>query len=233
MKLREFTILVTFVSLLVCMSSINAQTIWTGPTMIFTKADNVDWTLQENQDRITPNVWITRANSQGIFNIVTEAGYQEKFSPQDTRWAFGTTDNYQTLSYDPWEETIGTPPQMMDQDMVVHLMSDDIYIDIKFTVWTGGANGGGFTYERSTSPPLGMDDLTSNDKPILYPSPAHNFIQISNLITQEKYQIYNALGSQILEGTMGQNDRLNVQNFKSGIYFIRFEGGTTLRFIKI
>lgn len=232
MKPRNFTILMTITSLLICINNLNAQTIWTGPTMTFTKADNVDWTLEENQDRITPNVWITRANSQGIFNIVTETNYLEKFSPQDTRWAFGTTANYLILSYDPWEETIGTPPQMMDQDMVVHLITDDIYIDIKFTAWTGGGNGGGFTYVRSTSPPLGMNEFDVNEGPKLYPNPTTDFIRVSNLLDQEKYQIYDLIGSKILDGTMGQNDQLNVQNFKSGMYFIRFENGTTLRFIK-
>jgi hypothetical protein len=35
---------------------------------------------------------------------------------------------------------------------VVHLISDDIYLDINFTSWTqgGDVNGGGFSYTRST-----------------------------------------------------------------------------------
>ncbi len=232
MKPRNFTILMTIACLLIGINNLNAQTIWTGPTMTFTKVDFADWTLEANQDRITPGVWITRANSQGIFNIVMESTYTEEFSPQDTRWAFGTTDNYLTLEYDPWEEAIGSPPNMMNQDMVIHLISEDIYIDIKFTAWTSGGNGGGFTYERSTNVPLGINEFDLNEEPKLYPNPANDFIRISNLAAQEKYQIYNTIGSKILEGAMGQNDQLNVQNFTSGMYFIRFENGTTLRFIK-
>ena len=46
-----------------------AQTTWDGPTMTFTKADNADPTSEANQDRITPNVWLTRGNSGGqIYN---------------------------------------------------------------------------------------------------------------------------------------------------------------------
>ncbi len=41
-------------------------------TTTFTKSNNADWTLEANQDRITDNVWITRANNSGIFNIATE-----------------------------------------------------------------------------------------------------------------------------------------------------------------
>ena len=46
---------------------------------------------------------------------------------------------------------------MVGVDAVVHLISDDIYIDIKFISWTKGQGseipaGGGFSYERSNSP---------------------------------------------------------------------------------
>ena len=44
-------------------------------TVVFTKADSSDWTLEENQDRITDNVWLTRKHTQSIFNIAQEAGY--------------------------------------------------------------------------------------------------------------------------------------------------------------
>ena len=35
----------------------------------FTKQDSADWTLPENQDRITSSIWITRKHNQSIFNI--------------------------------------------------------------------------------------------------------------------------------------------------------------------
>jgi hypothetical protein len=41
---------------------------------------------------------------------------------------------------------------MVGQDAVLHLISENIYLSIKFTSWTSGANGGGFSYERSTPP---------------------------------------------------------------------------------
>ena len=47
-----------------------SQTIWDGPEITFTKGNNVNINLPQNQDRITDNVWITRGNSGGaIFNI--------------------------------------------------------------------------------------------------------------------------------------------------------------------
>src|SRR5258708_7090536 len=64
--------------------SVEATEVWNGPSVAFTKADFADWTQAKNQDRITPNVWLTRRNSQGLFNIRTESAFNSGFSPADT-----------------------------------------------------------------------------------------------------------------------------------------------------
>jgi hypothetical protein len=201
--------------------------------MTFTKVDNSDLTLEENQDRITDNVWITRANTQGIFNIVTETGYTQELSPADTEWAFGTTADALILSYDPWEEAIGTPPEMMDLDMVVHLITDDIYIDIKFTSWTAGGNGGGFTYERSTNPDLSNPSNNFSSEIIIYPNPANEYLKVSNLLETKEYKIINVLGTIIYEGSIENDEKINILDLKSGIYFLKIENYLPKRFIKV
>ena len=60
------------ISVFLLVSSAKAQTIWTGAPMTFTKADYADWTNAANQDRITDNVWLTRKDTQGLFNIAQE-----------------------------------------------------------------------------------------------------------------------------------------------------------------
>ncbi|MGW8316579.1 MAG: T9SS type A sorting domain-containing protein [Bacteroidales bacterium] len=136
-----------------------SETFWTGDVITFTKANNADWTQAGNQDRITDNVWLTRADNQGLFNIAQEESFSGGLfgtvgggSPYDTEWAFGSiADGVETLEFDYWGNAIGwSPPDMVDQNMVLHLISQNIYIDIKFTSWTSGGNGGGFSYERST-----------------------------------------------------------------------------------
>ncbi len=144
------TCLVILVFLLV--SSANAQTIWTGPPMTFTKADYADWTNAANQDHITDSVWLTRKGTQGLFNIAQEAGFGSS-SPADTEWAYGSAVNWQSLTFQPWGDWHGWAPRStLGQDAVLHLITDDIYIDIKFLSWTSGTDGGGggFSYERST-----------------------------------------------------------------------------------
>jgi hypothetical protein len=126
----------------------DAATIWNGPPITFSKANGADPTQAANQDRITPQVWITRGSSRGIYNAKVESSYSDT-SPADTEWAYGTTANLASLTFKSWVEWNGRiPPNMVGQDAVIHLISEDIYIDIKFTVW--GSRAGNFTYTRST-----------------------------------------------------------------------------------
>ncbi len=152
------------VGLLILAGSAGAQTVWTGPEINFTKPDGADWTLPENQDRITDNVWLTRQDFGGIYNIAVEAAYT-KLSPADTEWAYGDADDYENLTFDTWVNWAAhIPPGTVGQDAVVHLISEDIYIDIMFTSWGIGIGGGGaFSYERTTAPePSSNTDFDSD-----------------------------------------------------------------------
>jgi hypothetical protein len=135
-------------------------TIWSleDGYIVFNKPNGADWTLEANQDRITDNVWITRKNNQGLFNIAAETGYTGSYddspSPQGTLWAYGTAADYENLTFDTWSNTHGgVPPEMVGEDMVMYLADDNLYIDVRFTSWTQSSNGGGFTYARGSGVP--------------------------------------------------------------------------------
>jgi len=126
-------------------------TIWSGPVRTFTKADGADETREENQDRLTDNVWITRPVAEGqIYNANTEAAPDQATSPAGTEWAFGTTADIQSLEFGTFRGALGQPKNLIGIDLVVHLIADDIYADVKFTAWSQGKNKGGFAYEIST-----------------------------------------------------------------------------------
>ncbi len=134
-------------------STSGAVVIWGGPTATFTKPDYAAWTQPQNQDRITPNVWITRADNQGLFNIKQESFFSHSSSPSGTRWADGTAANWQSLAFTDWETWTGhNPSGTVGRNAVLHLIADDIYLDIKFLSWTALAGGGGFSYARTTAP---------------------------------------------------------------------------------
>src|ERR1035441_4866092 len=129
-----------------------AATIWTGPTTTFVNNAGSDPTQAVNQDRLTPNVWITRGSSQGIYNAKTETGFTHDLSPADTEWADGTIANYSSLPYMNWnawaQSHPGGPVATVGVSAVVHLISDDIYLNVQFTSW--GQRTGGFSWQRST-----------------------------------------------------------------------------------
>jgi hypothetical protein len=234
MKQFYFLTLITFSALSI--GNLKAQTIWTGPTTTFTKVNNADWTLEANQDRITSNVWLTRENNQGIFNIKIEGAGDACDSdvPGDTEWTYGTTANYSSLTYQTLGNLIGCNfSNIVDgQDMVVHLITDDIYIDIKFLSWTSGGAGGGFSYERSTDQTLGTDNFELENTIKLFPNPSSEFIQVSGLTTKVDYTIYNILGEEIKKGIISDEEEIDVKNLNSGLYFLRLDNRNTIKFMK-
>ena len=143
----------------------SAAVVFTGLDVDFTKAANADPTLPENQDRITDNVWLTRGSIEGLFNIAQEGGYSMLISPADTEWAFQglngnpdsgiSAENYESLSFSNWQASLNSAVGdfILDRPGVIHLISDDIYLDIVFTDWgRGGGAGGNFSYTRSVIP---------------------------------------------------------------------------------
>ena len=138
--------------------------VWNGPSITFTKPDFADWTLPVNQDRLTNHVWLTRMNVAQLFNIFVES-FPDNTAPLDTEWAFGPTQpgnpgsiaasNYANLIFAPFVPALNLAVGRNILDYgpgVLHLISDDIYLDIKFTSWTNGMarGGGGFSYIRTT-----------------------------------------------------------------------------------
>ena len=136
-------------------SAAQAATIWNGPLISFAKPAGANPSLAASQDRMTPDIWLTRGSSQGLFNANDESGFSHFSSPAGTEWANGSLANYASLSFTDWNHWAkgvnAGPPSTVGVDAVLHLIPDDIYLSIKFTSWSSGASGGGFSYLRSTA----------------------------------------------------------------------------------
>lgn len=135
-----------------------AATVWTGPLKTYTQPAADDPELASNQDRLTDQVWLTRARRDRMFNAKTETFTTRGISPEDTEWATGTLANFANLNYTDftsWVDSLGggrVNGKIVNKDAVVHLISEDIYLSIRFTFW-GGNGAGGFSYQRSTPAP--------------------------------------------------------------------------------
>ncbi|MGB0933519.1 MAG: T9SS type A sorting domain-containing protein [Lishizhenia sp.] len=219
----------------------SAQTLWTGPSITFTKADGADWNLEANQDRITSNVWLTRLNNQSIFNIAVETSqtgpYDSTLSPADTEWAIGSiSDGINNLTFDRFVGTLqdNVGDYILLSPMVLHLITEDIYIDVNFLSWASGDNGGqgGFSYTRSTNPAASTDDFVLDNEITLFPNPCTNYIQVGGLSEKENYTIYNILAEEVQSGEANNKEKINVNTLKEGVYFIKLENSKILKFVK-
>jgi hypothetical protein len=149
-------------------SASHGEQVWSGLTYSFTKPAFADATSPDNQDRITPNAWLTRDNNRGLFNASSEVAYQDFYSPEFTLWATGVNNpedtdvvatNWAELNFAEWQTAYGGPgalgANIVGTNAVLYLILDEIYLDIQFTNWgVGTSSGGAFAYMRAEPPTL-------------------------------------------------------------------------------
>jgi hypothetical protein len=141
--------------------------VWSGFDFTFSKPSGGSPSNPANQDRITDQVILTRDSLRGIYNIAQESSYSNS-SPADTRWAFPANNpgktiaaaNWADLTFAAWRAAHNdNPPGTLGRNAVVHLVSDDIYLDIRFLAW-GQRGSGEFSYIRAIPPePFSCGDL--------------------------------------------------------------------------
>ncbi|MEN0002683.1 MAG: T9SS type A sorting domain-containing protein [Bacteroidota bacterium] len=250
---KLYTLLFTF-GMLFAANQLLAQTLWIGSKIVFEKTDGADWTMEANQDRLTDNVWITRANNKGLFNIAINDEHIGNGanvdnlgpSPVGTEWAFGTlADGIENLDFTSWREATvitgsdgepgSVPNSLVGQDMVLHLVDDDIYIDIKLLSWSIGNQGGqgGFSYERSTDEVTNINEVqAAADALSVFPNPAQDMLTVKNVNKLQDIVIFDALGRVVQQGRIDASDQIAVANLAKGVYLLRMEDGRSTTFVK-
>ena len=219
--------------LLLSTSSLNADTV------VFSKPDSADWTLEEYQDRITDNVWITRKHNQSLFNIAQEDGYSSSNgSPVGTLWANTTTAQADSASYTNFVAMHGGSPQSLIGDTVsLYLPDDNLYFDVVFTSYTGGG-GGGFSYIRTSVNSMDLDQQQLPEEYVL----SNNYPNPFNPITTFNYRlpaaatvslrVYDLNGKLVLDFNDGIKSAgrheiiLTATGLSSGTYFCVFSAGS-------
>jgi hypothetical protein len=140
--------------------------VYSGYDAMFEKTAYADPSAPENQDLILPNIAITRGDARGLYNAAQEEFFADFSSPAGTRWAFPNNNpdktlaatNYADLTFEDWQTANGGggggPPGTVGQSAVLHLVEQDIYLDIQFTAWgVGSVSGGSFAYHRAAMTP--------------------------------------------------------------------------------
>lgn len=165
------TLLAAF--LLVAGSLAQASTVWDGPTNGFYHA------VSGASDEITTNVIITRGGSGGLYNSFLESGATGGVSPKGTLWAQGTLANT-NLSYAACPmEAHGSPSQYIGHTFVVHLLTNDIYLQLTLTNWLGEGGSGDTTFGYTRSSPTVPPSISSPTNGTVLSAPANVTIQAS------------------------------------------------------
>ena len=234
-------------------------TIWSCPEITFTKEDNTDFNDPANQDFFTNNVIITRSADGGqIFNFANnDAPLNANNVPSGVEWAIGRTSDLPNLTFGGFREIIGRPRvNIVGLELVMHLIEDDIFLNITFTSWSrgGGNNGnnegaaGGFSYRRATP-----GDCEGTPRPpqqpeldfLLAPSVTSSTLRVIsddvpaesvsfNVFSQNGVLLKQIKEINTLDGAM--NSTIDVSDLEQGLYFIRVVGNNglaeTKQFIK-
>ena len=125
-------------------------TIWSGDIIMFSKPEGNDPELEQNQDRLNDEVWITRGNDGGqIYNAFSETAANRNASPAGTLWAVGDIDDIANLTFQPFRAAVGRPKDVVGKKLVMHLVEEDVYLYVRFTSWSQQKEGG-FAYERAS-----------------------------------------------------------------------------------
>lgn len=135
----------------------NAQIIWDQGSLTFTK------TTPGQSDNISGYTHLTRGSNGPLYNAVYESSQVYgscSYNPTNTEWAYGNISDWNTLTYqDLFCLNNRYPPSMVNRPMVVHLIQENIYLQLTFTYWQA-TGGGNFTYTRTTTG-CGSSSLTN------------------------------------------------------------------------
>ena len=83
-------------------------------------------------------------------------------------------------------------------------------------------------YTPCTTTTIGVD-LNGPDRINIYPSPAKENIQISNIEDGAEIIIYDIQGKKVLEKTISNKEKIDIKSFSKGIYKIKLFKGNSLK----
>ncbi len=122
---------------------------WEFTSIFFEKPPHADFQAAANQDRISDKVWLTRADTKPVFNIVEHEFYHSNMT--SVLWTGGVTSDLGT--YDTYHDAIGDGSAMASNTYGIHLVEEDRYFDLDFITWSQNNTGGGVSYNRRETVP--------------------------------------------------------------------------------
>jgi len=76
------------------------------------------------------------------------------------------------------------------------------------------------------------DNIQENNSISIFPNPSSDFISVSKLKSTESYSIVNQIGQEVKRGIISNQEKIDIRDFTNGLYFLIFENGNAIKFIK-
>jgi hypothetical protein len=155
------------------------ETVWSGSNITFNNPGN------GATDILTASVILTRSSGGGgLYNAASEPGPQGG-SPADTQWAMGTLSEFTNGMIPPSNfgdcplEGGNHPPGFVTDTFVVHLVAENIYLQLTLNSWGGefGQGAKSVNYTRTTPaavapPPTPTVSITNPLNNAVFAAPA-------------------------------------------------------------
>jgi hypothetical protein len=124
----------------------------------FERLPDVDGSLAENQDCISPSVCLARGNTGSLYNSVSETASTDG-SPAGTLWYRSRTEDADPEGYTDFVSMHESNPQGLIGEVVsLFLVAEGRYYDVTITAYSGGGPGGGFALRRTRAIVRGCGD---------------------------------------------------------------------------
>lgn len=120
-------------------------------------------------------------------------------------------------------------------DFTTENATDNSIIDVDELVFTSTLTADylALDYFIWSSSTLSTSDFENSNNSIkLFPNPSSDFISVSNLKSTESYLIINQIGQKVKKGILSNNEQIDIRHFANGLYFLKFDNGNTIQFIK-
>lgn len=215
----------------------NSTTTYNGEGKVFGYAQSFKATCSGNMENfslVTTNTGTSPASTLKIFNGNTVSGtpiYTQSYG------AITITTAGDSLVY----SITGNVPLILNNTYTFYFELQNINIEFNEGFYTDGnlwQDGDSypihdFIFSVSIiDSSLSVDNINENEKVKLFPNPSSDIIQISGLSEDMNYKIFNVLGTQVRNGVFTNNDQIDIRNFANGLYYLKFENGNTIKFIK-
>ena len=159
---------------------------------VFSKTEVV---LNPGESDVISNGLILKADSDGLYNSLSESSYNYALSPANTEWNSWSTDNanngkdafdkLRTALFDKWDVAVSGNPYNLygegSQELIMHDLTTDFYWYILVSYWGGD---GSISYTRQVIPNYG--GIIFSDGTTMFTAPVIN-VSYSNVIFVDYY----------------------------------------------